>query len=214
LRLSATEAVLRPEIDLLDAVSRAAFDGPEASQRGIPAGARVLTGGKVPSSVEVIRSGWAANYRSLKDGRRQLLSFLLPGDLICAAEFADATVETEAITELRLQSSGVRNLTVVELHPVVAVQTLRMQEMLLSLGQRDAVERTAALLLDLFDRAVARQMVHTDTFVIPLAQKHLSAALGISPVHTSRVMNILKTAGMVELGHGKLEVSIVSQGVV
>lgn len=168
----------------------------------------------MPSSVEVIRSGWAANYRSLKDGRRQLLSFLLPGDLICAAEFADATVETEAITELRLQSSGVRNLTVVELHPVVAVQTLRMQEMLLSLGQRDAVERTAALLLDLFDRAVARQMVHTDTFVIPLAQKHLSAALGISPVHTSRVMNILKTAGMVELGHGKLEVSIVSQGVV
>jgi CRP-like cAMP-binding protein len=82
-----------------------------------------------------------------------------------------------------------------------------MQEMLLSLGQRDAVERTAALLLDLFDRAAARQMVHADTFVIPLAQKHLSAALGISPVHTSRVMNILKTAGMVELGHGKLEVS-------
>jgi len=81
-----------------------------------------------------------------------------------------------------------------------------MEEMLLSVGQREGVERMAALLLDLFDRAAARQMVRAGTLTLPLAQKHLSAALGMTVVHVNRVIGILKRAAIIRLSRGRLEV--------
>jgi CRP/FNR family transcriptional regulator len=205
------DALLRPQLDLLDPGTRAAFDSPEASERVIPAGSAILAEGEVPSAIEVVRSGWAARYKSLGDGRRQIVSFLLPGDLIgMQSEISGAATATiEAITEVRLQSGGSDHPGEVipwNLGALAAAQKLRMEEMLLSIGQRDAVERTAALLLDLFDRAAARQMVRAGALAVPLTQKHLSEALGITVIHVNRVIGALKRAAIIKLSHKRLEV--------
>ena len=207
----ASDAILRPQIELLNPAMRAAFDSPHGRQRVAPAGALLLAEGDIPSSAEVIRSGWAAGYKSLDDGRRQIVSFLLPGDLIGIppgiAGVASATVE--AITAVQLQSAGPADwgdATSPNLSALAAVQKLQMEDMLLSVGQRDAVERTAALLLDLFDRAAARQMVQTGTLAMPLTQSHLSAALGLTVVHVNRVIGTLKRAAIIELSRGRVEV--------
>lgn len=206
--LSTAEAALRPQFELLDRATRAIFDGPDVIQRVFAPGTRVLAEGERPGTVEVILDGWAASYKSLRDGRRQIISFLLPGDLIGMAGLTGhSSVTIEAITELRLQSAGLISPTMMELYVVLLVQHHRMEELLLSLGQRDAVERTAALLLDLFDRAAARQMVTAGRLQMPLTQKHLSAALGISAVHANRVMSILKRTALVRSAHGRLEVT-------
>jgi CRP-like cAMP-binding protein len=125
----ATDVMLRPHLDLLGSTTRAAFDGPGGSQRVVPAGARVIAQGTAPSAVELIRSGWAARYKSLRDGRRQIVSFLLPGDLIgIQSDITDgATATVEALTELQLQSGdlpGSHQATVLDLGKLAAVQKL------------------------------------------------------------------------------------------
>jgi CRP-like cAMP-binding protein len=208
---SAADAVLRPQIDLLDPGLRAAFDTAGGAERVVPAEAVIIAEGEAPGSVEVICSGWAARYKSLGDGRRQIVSFLLPGDLIgIESEISgSASATIEAITTVRLQSGGrvgSSGEAQLDLAAVTALQKVQAEEMLLSIGQRGAVERMAALLLDLYDRAAARRLVHAGVLAMPLTQKHLSAALGLSLVHVNRVIGILRRAAIIRLRRGNLDV--------
>ncbi len=71
-----------------------------------------------------------------------------------------------------------------------------MEEQLLSLGQRTAVERVAALILDLYGRAEARDMVRGDGMPFPLTQQHIADALGNSLVHANRTLKRLQRDGL------------------
>jgi CRP-like cAMP-binding protein/CheY-like chemotaxis protein len=205
------DAMLRPEIELLDPSTRALLDDPKCVERVVPAGARLLRKGEQSRGLEVIRSGWAARYKSLADGRQQILAFLLPGDLVdVQSEIAGAAVTSiVAITDVTLHSHEIDASEPMSngLGAVVAVEKVRTEEAMLSLGQRNAVERAAALLLELFDRAAARGMVVAGSLAFPLTQKHLSAALGISVVHVNRVVGSLQRAGMIRLHRSRLEIA-------
>lgn len=212
---TAADAMLCPQIDLLDSSTRAAFDNPDALQRLVPAGSVVLAEGDTRAPMEVIRDGWAASYKSLGNGRRQIVSFLLPGDLIGIQSEITGTESTtvEAITDVHLQAGDSLAPTdtallakPAELNALAIVQKRQVEEMMVSVGQRDAVERTAALLLGLFDRASARGMVRAGTLMMPLTQKHLSAALGLSIIHANRVLGALTRAAIVRLGRRRLQV--------
>lgn len=210
-----SDALIRPQIDLLDPATQAAFDQQEGSRRIVQAGTIILAEGDCPTAMEVIRSGWAIRYKSLGDGRRQIVSILLPGDLIgLQSEMAGvASATVEAITEVQLQAANSpalgeagSHLKPAELSALATVQKVQAETMMLSVGQRDAVERMAALLLDLFDRASARGMVHTGALAMPLRQKHLSETLGLSVIHVNRVIGVLTRAAIIRLNHRRLEV--------
>ena len=40
----------------------------------------LVSEGDPPDSVKVVLEGWVARYKQLRDGRRQILSLLIPGD--------------------------------------------------------------------------------------------------------------------------------------
>ena len=66
-----------------------------------------------------------------------------------------------------------------------------LDEHLLSIGQRTAEQRAAYLILFLFSRAELRGMTNKTSVEIPITQRHLADALGLSLVHTNRVLNRL-----------------------
>lgn len=188
--------VLDPE--LLDYIQRRQVDDVI-----YPAGARIIAEGEPDPPLYTVTSGWAMRFKSLQDGRRQILSFVMPGDVIgFQAQFFDSAVTSiEAITEVSLcviPHDDISRLH--ETHPEIALrfaaltadQKRVMEEQLLSLGQRTAPERVAALILDLYGRAEAREMVRDGSMPFPLTQQHIADALGISLVHANRTLTRLQ----------------------
>src|SRR6202161_2170782 len=69
-----------------------------------PAGAEIVRAGQDSPELYTLYSGWAFRFKTLPDGRRQILNFLLPGDLLGlqAAMFDAARHGIEALTDVEL----------------------------------------------------------------------------------------------------------------
>jgi CRP-like cAMP-binding protein len=151
----------------------------------------------------------------LPDGRRQILNFLLPGDLIGlqAAMFEAAQHGIEALTDVELCLLPRRKVwdlfgkmpeLAFDVTWLGAREESHVDENLLSAGQRSAAERIAALVVILYKRADALALVTKGTFVFPLTQQHIADALGLSLVHTNKTLARLRRMGMFTQSNGSL----------
>lgn len=155
--------------------------------------------------------GWAFRLRTLSDGRRQILNFLLPGDFIGLQENLAGTSEygVETLTRSRLcvfprdrlwdlyrQFPGLG----FDLTWLGSYEERMVDENLLSVGRRNAEERIAMLLLHLFKRVESLGMVDADRSVpFPITQQDIADALGLSLVHTNRSLRKLERLGLHQL---------------
>jgi CRP-like cAMP-binding protein len=78
--------------------------------------------------------------------------------------------------------------------------------LLIDLGSRTADERIAHLILDLKLRLERRGMTVENAFVLPLSQRLIAAATGLTPEHVSRVMGSFRRGGLIENGKGFLRI--------
>jgi CRP/FNR family transcriptional regulator len=160
--------------------------------------------------VPFICAGWASSSVTLADGRRQTLSFLLPGDIVSAAcllePMSGRTVE--AITEVEYRKFKRSDLKAVLFqHPdlmdrvskIWSEERIHFDQMALDLGRRTADERIARLIVNIADRLVKRGMRHGDTMEFPLRQRHIADATGLTPVHVSKVVGEFQRAGLFEI---------------
>jgi CRP-like cAMP-binding protein len=79
-----------------------------------------------------------------------------------------------------------------------------VDEGLLSVGRRTALERTAALILLLWRRSEQLGMVTNGTLPFPLTQTHIADALGLSIVHVNRTLQVIRKRRLLELSGGRL----------
>lgn len=183
--------------------------------RGVPAGQALFVEGDTGAGLFTLYSGWAFRYKTLPDGRRQILNFLLPGDLVgLQEEFASQSVHgVEALTHTLFcefaQDALWNTLTA---HPRLAYGVIWrashteqfLDANLLTTGQRSAVERIAMLLIHLYRRTEALGMHDGDSAPLPLQQLHIADALGLSLVHTNRSLRRLHALGMISIAKGRL----------
>jgi CRP-like cAMP-binding protein len=181
----------------------------------LPAGAEIIRAGDDCPELYTLYSGWAFRYKTLPDGRRQILNFLLPGDLLGlqAAMFEAAQHGIEALTEVELCLLPRRKVWALfgqmpDLAFDVAWLGSReesyVDDNLTSVGRRSAAERTAALIITLYKRAKLLGLVTDDTFAFPLTQQHIADALGLSLVHTNKTLARLRRLGMFTRANGSL----------
>jgi CRP-like cAMP-binding protein len=179
------------------------------------AGSEIIHAGDDCPELYTLYSGWAFRYKTLPDGRRQILNFLLPGDLLGlqAAMFEAARHGIEALTDVELCLLPRRDVWALfgempDLAFDVAWLGSReesyVDENLTSVGRRSAAERIAALLVALYKRVKLLGLVTDDTFDFPLTQEHIADALGLSLVHTNKTLAKLRRMGMFKLSGGKL----------
>lgn len=161
--------------------------------------------------------GWACRYTGLADGRRQILSLHIPGDIVDLHSFElermDHSIQT--LTPCRLAiipHEAIRRIT--ELHPRLSRFLWRatlhdavvMRQWMLGLGQRSALEHAAHLFCEMYHRLRAARLTSDGGFVFPLNQSELGDALGISPVHTNRVLQELRALGVLSMRGQNVEI--------
>ncbi|MGN6489651.1 MAG: Crp/Fnr family transcriptional regulator [Devosia sp.] len=170
----------------------------------------IMREGESPAFMNLVRDGWACRYKTLEDGRRQIMAFLLPGD-ICDLD-AFLTHETDhsiaAITPVTLAQINRDEFDALsDSHPHI-LEALRWASMVdgaiqrewtVNLGQRDASERLAHLLCELFVRLETAGLTEGDACDFPLTQSELGEATGLSTVHVNRTLRELRDAGLIVL---------------
>jgi CRP/FNR family transcriptional regulator, anaerobic regulatory protein len=180
-----------------------------------PAGTIVIAEGQDDAPLFTLLRGWAFRFKSLPDGRRQILNFLLPGDFIgLQQKLSDAASHgVEALTDVHLcvfQRDAAwslhRDLPSLgyDVTWLAAHEESLVDDNLLTVGRRSALERIAMLIVALQRRVGALQGdLAISCFDFPLTQAHIADALGLSLVHTNKTLRKLERAGLCRLGRDR-----------
>jgi len=165
-------------------------------------GASFLREGAPSERLYTVLNGWAFRYKMLDDGRRQILNYALPADLLGLQGTLMREMEhsVEALTPLTLcvfprsklwELYGHFPSLAFDITWLAAHEERLIDEYLVSLGRRSAVERTAFLLLHLFVRAEECGLTKDGAVQFPFTQQHLADTLGMSLVHTNKTLKRL-----------------------
>ncbi|HEV2867604.1 MAG TPA: Crp/Fnr family transcriptional regulator [Allosphingosinicella sp.] len=166
--------------------------------------------GEKPRAVNLILEGWGSRYKQLPDGRRQILSFVLPGELCDPNVFILREMDHSigAITRMRyaeiapadfqeLMTASPRLTQGFWWNELAAVATAR--EWIANVGQRNARERIAHLLCELFIRLRLSGLTEGDACDFPPTQHDLADATGLTSVHVNRTLQDMRREGLIEL---------------
>lgn len=180
------------------------------SVRHVAAHKDIVREGDEPVFVYVVLSGWACRYKELKDGRRQIISLILPGDLCDHTMIFTTEVDHSvgAITSTMLTQSPRECVqSIVRERPQVTQALWRetlfsmaaQDEWIVNLGRRDAHERIAHFFCEIFVRQRMAGLTRDNTCQMPLTQAELADAMGLSVVHVNRILQDLRSAELIDL---------------
>jgi CRP-like cAMP-binding protein len=184
----------------------------------VAAGTEIIRAGDDSAELYTLYSGWAFRFKTLPDGRRQILNFLLAGDLLgLQASMFDAALHgIEALTDVQLCVLPRRKVWALfggmpglafDVTWLGAREVSIVDENLTSVGRRTAAERVAALIISLYKRAKKLGLVADETFAFPLTQQHIADALGLSLVHTNKTLAGLRRMGMFSQSNGTMKLA-------
>ncbi len=181
-------------------------------------GAAIVTAGERVEHVFVISKGWAVRFRTLDDGRRQIVNVMLPGDCfdLQALVAAKADHSVEALTNLELQRlksedflSAIRSnarLAMAFWWTAVQEESI-LREQIVRLGRRSGRERLAHMLLELRRRLLQAGQEVGEVLALPMSREVLADLLGLSSVHVSRSVTALREAGLIRTSNGSIRLT-------
>ncbi|MGH6949425.1 MAG: Crp/Fnr family transcriptional regulator [Vitreimonas sp.] len=213
----APEVVLRRYASLanLSTADMALLNSLAEGQSSIAAGQELECEGEPSRTPRLILSGWACRFRMLADGRRMILTFLVPGDAVSSRRCAPALASTAALTPCRLADARPLWRAIAASDPAHA-QLAQAQHILdvlddcylldhiVRLGRQTAVERMCHLMLELRWRLRAVGLAHACEFALPLTQEAIGDAVGLSVVHVNRTLQDMRRRGLIELRQGRI----------
>lgn len=174
--------------------------------------------GARPEFVFLLLEGWAYRYKLLKDGSRHILAYLIPGDLcdihIYMLRQMDHNIGVLSDSQVVAIPPDAL-MAVMKNHPAIQqalwwgtlVDEATLREWLVNIGQRDAFQRIAHLFCELWLRMKAVGLVDAeDQFDLPLTQTEIADTMGLTPVHTNRMLQRLRADGLIALGKGRLTI--------
>lgn len=184
----------------------------------VEAGTPVLTEGAHSAQLFTILSGLGLRYKTLPNGRRQVLNFVFPGDLIGlqAAVMGKMGHTVEARSRMRLcvfdrstlwdfsKASPARAYDIVWL---ASNEEHFLGEALATIGQRNAEQAVAWALVRLFAKGAALELTVSNTMTLPFKQQDLADALGLSLVHTNKTLAKLRERRVATWRDGVLTVN-------
>ncbi len=177
----------------------------------IQAGKTFLREGEKPLQSYTLYSGWAFGYKQLADGRRQILSFLLPGDSVILENlyFPNLPLPYSVKT---LTAIAVCTFTLGDMMRLANAQGAQSQRLsdemykhmgslnqrLIDIGRKSAMGRLAQLILDLEMRLRHRGLSADGQIEFPAKQEHLADALGLTTVYVNRTLDRLRKLDLID----------------
>jgi CRP-like cAMP-binding protein len=177
-------------------------------QRQYSAHEDIINEGQHSPDIRLILSGWACRYKILVDGSRQILAFLLPGDLCHPETFILKEMDHSICTLAASTIAAIPGETLREImldHPHIAValcsSTLIDESVLRAriadIGRRDAYQRIAHLLCELTVRLRIVGLAADNSFELPITQLDLADATGLSHVYVNRMIQRLREGNLI-----------------
>lgn len=162
----------------------------------------------------LVVAGWIASWVQFVDGRRQIVGLTLPGELIRRAPSCELEVVTGAVSNA-MTVSGEDLLEEVHARGGALLDAWRSKEetyhqnqlrQLLRLGRMTAHERIASLILELHERELRAGVANKSSLELPLTQEMIGDVLGLSVMHTNRILQQLRGEGLIDYGPGKVQI--------
>ncbi len=206
--------------DILAATSprgaSSAMSGQNFNLRKFNAGCDLFTLGERSDAVYDLVAGWVALYKLLIDGRRQIIHFALPRSILGLIPAAAMTYSAETLTPVVVRVISRASLcSLIRSDPDFAIQLAWLScrdrclayDHLVSLCRQPARGRVARLLLELFIRSRKKWPSQcTEEMYLPLTQEHIADAIGLTGIHVNRVLQNLRSDGIVEFHHRHLRI--------
>ena len=164
-----------------------------------------------PPPPRMIVAGWAAQYRQLANGQRQIVSLRLPGDFVapwkplrlpssCAVA---ALTELETVNAQPLAEAGPAHPGLAQaVHVMAHLETTLLDDQIMRLGRQTAGGRFAHLMLELHERLGRVGLAEDGRFAMPLTQEALADVLGFSVVHVNRTVQQLRRDRLLDVRNG------------
>ncbi|MFC0387957.1 Crp/Fnr family transcriptional regulator [Muricoccus vinaceus] len=181
-----------------------------APEERFPASVDIIAEGMVPRSVFLLKEGMAMRYRNMPDGGRQIMTFLIPGDLCDMHVFLLKEMDHSIGTITPVRVAPISRESLMDLfasRPRISAalwwssmqEEAMLRERIVSLGRRDARGRVAYLLCELLWRHRAVGLTNGEVFRLPLTQTELGDTLGLTPVHINRVLKEFRQRSLISM---------------
>jgi CRP-like cAMP-binding protein len=150
-----------------------------------------------------VKDGYAVRYKLLRNGKRQILNVIVPGDIIGlpGSFYERSFYSVTAITDLCMNVCGIdAYVQLCYRHPQfgLALSWMAVQEAatyaehVIDVGRRTPIERLSHFLLELHDLLHAVERAEKERFTLPFSQEVIADVLGLSVPHVNRMMQQLR----------------------
>lgn len=157
-----------------------------------------------------VKDGFAVRYKLLRNGKRQIVSFLLPGDVVgLPGSFLHRAAHSViAVTDMTLRVCALDAFVhlccrgpkfALVLSWLAAQEAAAYAEHIISIGRRTPTERLAHFLLEIHSRLAAVGRADESSFELPFTQEMMSDALGLSVPHLNRTLRQLRADGLIAI---------------
>jgi len=155
-----------------------------------------------------VKDGYAVRYKLLRNGKRQILNVVLPGDIIGmpGSFYERASYSVMAISELRLHICALdayvqlcyqRPQFGLALTWIAVQEATGYAEHVIDVGRRTPIERLSHFLLELHARLLAVGRAEAARFTLPFSQEVMADVLGLSVPHLNRMMQRLRAEKLI-----------------
>ncbi len=176
------------------------------NQRRHETGTHFFREGDKASHVYEVKSGVLRLTRVLKNGRRQVIAFGLPGDIIGFPNGDQHHTDCDVIATAEIVAHRRQNLEDGEGDPETHQRLLRaalreisaMQDHFMMLARKSAMEKVASFLIVLSHRTGTPVGNYT-TFSLPMSRADIADFLGLTIETISRSLSILRKHGTITL---------------
>ncbi|WP_426960178.1 Crp/Fnr family transcriptional regulator [Muricoccus radiodurans] len=181
----------------------------------IPARRPIIREGERPEHIHMLLSGMACRFRVQRDGSRQIIAFLFPGDFCDLQLFGKSEYAVSAMNVCKVALFSRAHLgNLVQHDASLGLALLResaweasaTREWLVTAGLGKAERQMAHLFCEIHTRLGNRGETGPITYSLPLTQADVADALGLSPVHVNRVLMVLRKRGLVSWSGGVLSI--------
>jgi CRP-like cAMP-binding protein len=185
-----------------------AISGLPVTIRSYTTGQDLCREGDKPTQSCLLLEGYACRSKGVGDGRRQIFSFHIPGDVpdlhSLYIDYMDHDLTTLAPSTVAfIPHASLRSLMLG--HPRVTAALWRetlidaaiFREWMVGMGQRSGLARIAHLLCEMMVRLKAVGLMDGLTVRLPITQEQIGDAIGLSSVHVSRVFKELRLKGLI-----------------
>jgi CRP-like cAMP-binding protein len=185
--------------------------------RTVRAGSDMVKDASRPEESTILLEGWAARYKIIENGKRQITQLHVPGDFVDLHSFllyrmdhavlalTDCQISTVTHETLEQLTSGSYELTKT-LWRCTCADAAMNRIWVAQLGGADAYRRTAHLICELYVRLKIVGRVARDSFNFHVTQTDLGDTLGMSTVHMNRILMQLRDNGLVTFVKGAVTV--------